>query len=74
MNTLPIMLGVLCVFALAYRYYSAFLAAKALVVGVVLVVIQAARRCIATLNGEPIPVDASGPPAPPAAAPKMGCC
>src|SRR5262245_48381208 len=30
MNTLPIMLGVLCVFAIAYRYYSAFLAAKAL--------------------------------------------
>src|SRR5581483_1849124 len=30
MNTLPIMIGVLCVFALAYRYYAAFLAAKAL--------------------------------------------
>jgi carbon starvation protein len=30
MNTLPVMVGVLCVFALAYRYYSAFLAAKAL--------------------------------------------
>jgi len=30
MNTFPIMLGSLCVFALAYRYYSAFLAAKAL--------------------------------------------
>src|SRR5262245_40876076 len=30
MNTLPIMLGVLCVFAIAYRYYSAFLAAHAL--------------------------------------------
>ncbi len=30
MNTLPIMIVVLCVFALAYRYYSAFLAAKAL--------------------------------------------
>ena len=30
MNTLPVMIGVLCVFALAYRYYSAFLAAKAL--------------------------------------------
>src|SRR5438270_809249 len=28
MNTFPIMLGALCVFALAYRYYSAFLAAK----------------------------------------------
>lgn len=30
MNTLPIMIGVLCVFALGYRYYAAFLAAKAL--------------------------------------------
>ena len=28
MNTFPIMLGALCVYALAYRYYSAFLAAK----------------------------------------------
>ena len=28
MNTFPVMLGALCVFALAYRYYSAFLAAK----------------------------------------------
>ena len=31
MNTLPVMLGVLCVFALGYRYYSAFVCAKALV-------------------------------------------
>ena len=31
MNTFPIMLGTLCVFALAYRYYSAFIAAKVLV-------------------------------------------
>jgi carbon starvation protein len=31
MNTFPIMLGVLCVLALGYRYYSAFIAAKALV-------------------------------------------
>jgi carbon starvation protein len=30
MNTLPVILGVLCVFAIAYRYYSAFIAAKAL--------------------------------------------
>jgi len=29
MNTLPVIVVVLCVFALAYRYYSAFLAAKA---------------------------------------------
>ncbi len=28
MNALPIMIGVLCVLAIAYRYYSAFLAAK----------------------------------------------
>ena len=31
MNTFPIMLATLCVFALGYRYYSAFLAAKVLV-------------------------------------------
>jgi carbon starvation protein len=31
MNTLPFIVGALCVFALFYRYYSAFLAAKALV-------------------------------------------
>src|SRR3974390_1326239 len=31
MNTFPILLGTLCVFALAYRFYSAFLAAKVLV-------------------------------------------
>jgi carbon starvation protein len=31
MNTFPVMLGTLLVFALAYRYYSAFLAAKVLV-------------------------------------------
>ena len=28
MNTLPLMIGVLCFYALAYRFYSAFLAAK----------------------------------------------
>src|SRR5271157_2785323 len=31
MNTFPIMLATLCVFALGYRYYSAFIAAKVLV-------------------------------------------
>jgi carbon starvation protein len=31
MNTFPVMLGALCVLALAYRYYSAFIAAKVLV-------------------------------------------
>jgi carbon starvation protein len=30
MNTLPILLGALCVYAIAYRYYSAFVAAKVL--------------------------------------------
>jgi carbon starvation protein len=30
MNTLPILLGALCVYAIGYRYYSAFIAAKAL--------------------------------------------
>jgi len=30
MNTFPILLGALCIYALAYRYYSAFIAAKAL--------------------------------------------
>ncbi len=31
MNTFPVLVGALCVFALCYRYYSAFIAAKALV-------------------------------------------
>ena len=31
MNTFPVLLGALCVYAIAYRYYSAFIAAKALV-------------------------------------------
>ncbi len=30
MTTFPVLLGALCVYALAYRYYSAFIAAKAL--------------------------------------------
>ncbi|MGB0007740.1 MAG: carbon starvation protein A [Candidatus Sulfotelmatobacter sp.] len=30
MNTFPVLLGALCVYALGYRYYSAFIAAKAL--------------------------------------------
>jgi carbon starvation protein len=29
-NTFPVLLGALCVYAIAYRYYSAFIAAKAL--------------------------------------------
>jgi carbon starvation protein len=43
------------------------------ITGVVLVVFQAARRCLATLNGQPLPVDASGPPGP-SDGPKMTCC
>jgi carbon starvation protein len=43
------------------------------ITGVVLVVFQAARRCLATLSGQPLPVDASGPPVPPDG-PKMTCC
>jgi carbon starvation protein len=31
MNALPLMLGVLCVIAIAYRYYSAFIATKVLI-------------------------------------------
>jgi carbon starvation protein len=31
MNTFPVLLGALCVYAIAYRYYSALIAAKALV-------------------------------------------
>jgi carbon starvation protein len=30
MNTFPLLLGALCIYAIAYRYYSAFIAAKAL--------------------------------------------
>src|SRR6201987_6133297 len=30
MNTFPVLLGALCVYALGYRFYSAFIAAKAL--------------------------------------------
>ena len=31
MNAFPVVLGALCIYAIAYRYYSAFIAAKALV-------------------------------------------
>jgi len=43
------------------------------IIGVVLVVFQAARRCLATLRGEPIPREAAGPPVI-SDGPKMGCC
>jgi carbon starvation protein len=42
-------------------------------VGVVLVVADAARRCYRTLNGEPVPVDAFGPPVTPEGVPAR-CC
>jgi carbon starvation protein len=42
------------------------------VVGVILVVIESARRCWQTLHGAPIPKEAFGPPS--AEAVKMGCC
>ena len=42
-------------------------------VGVVLVVVNAARRCLLTLRGENIPMEAAGPPVI-AEGPKMGCC
>ncbi len=45
------------------------------IVGVVLVLFDAARRCLKTLRGEAIPVEAFGPPeVAPTGAPKMGCC
>jgi carbon starvation protein len=43
------------------------------IVGVVLVVLSAARRCLATLRGETIPEEAAGPPAL-GDGPRMGCC
>jgi carbon starvation protein len=43
------------------------------IAGVVLVVFQATRRCLATLRGEALPLDSSGPPLPPDG-PTMGCC
>ena len=30
MNTFPVLLGALCIYAIGYRFYSAFIAAKAL--------------------------------------------
>jgi carbon starvation protein len=44
------------------------------IAGVVLVVIDAARRWIRTLNGEPAPQEAFGPPLTAAGEVKMGCC
>jgi len=44
------------------------------IAGVVLVVIDAVRRWIMTLNGTPAPVEAFGPPLTPAGEVKMGCC
>lgn len=43
------------------------------ILGVVIVVAGAARRCVATLRGEKIPAEAAGPPVI-ADGPKIGCC
>jgi carbon starvation protein len=45
------------------------------IVGVVLVLFDAAIRCTKTLRGEAIPMEAFGPPeVAPAGTPKLGCC
>jgi carbon starvation protein len=44
------------------------------IVGVILVVVDAARRWIKTSKGEPIPVEAWGPPLTEKGEVKMGCC
>jgi carbon starvation protein len=44
------------------------------IAGVVLVVIDAVRRWIKTLNGAPVPQEAFGPPLTAAGEVKMGCC
>ena len=44
------------------------------IVGVVLVVFDAARRWIAVLNGAPLPQEAFGPPLTAVGDVKMGCC
>jgi carbon starvation protein len=43
------------------------------ILGVVIVVAGAARRCLATLRGAPLPPEAAGPPVI-TDGPKMGCC
>jgi hypothetical protein len=44
------------------------------IVGVVLVVFDAARRWIAVLKGAPLPQEAFGPPLTAVGDVKMGCC
>jgi hypothetical protein len=44
------------------------------ILGVILVVFDAVRRWIKTLNGEPAPQEAFGPPLTEAGEVKMGCC
>jgi hypothetical protein len=44
------------------------------VLGVILVVTAAMRRCWATLRGEPLPVDAFGAEKPVDNHVKIGCC
>ena len=83
MNTFPILLGALCVYALAYRYYSAFIAAKTLALDDRRTTpgqtyadghnYVASPRWV-TLNGAPAPQEAFGPPLTAAGEVKMGCC
>jgi len=44
------------------------------IAGVVLVLLNVARRCWQTLHGEPIPKEAFGPPAVGEGLPSSGCC
>jgi Carbon starvation protein, predicted membrane protein len=44
------------------------------ILGVILVIVEAARRWIKTLNGEPAPQEAFGPPLTETGEVKMGCC
>ena len=70
MNTFPFLLSALCVYAIAYRYYSAFLAAKALALD--------DRRTTPAHTykgrGPPPPAEAFGPPVTEGDRIKMGCC
>jgi len=44
------------------------------IVGVVIVLVQATRRCLATLRGAPIPAGAAGPPVVDPDHPPARCC
>ena len=58
----------------AFQGYLDVILMTIFIAGVVLVLIQAARRCYRTLHGEPIPAEAAGPPVLTAGGPPMGCC